>query len=102
MSCVWGLEDGLGRRRCEGGWVWAPDQVWGDGGVSDGCWRCDGTDSRSGAGMTRGRGGGAESAVGAGRVEIPAASAGMMEKGAAGVTGCRDRLGVWLLLRRFR
>ena len=52
----------------EGGWVWAPDQVWGDGRKGAGTRGGGGlvTDSRSGAGMTEREGRGNDGVGGAG------------------------------------
>ena len=98
-----GVGGRLGRLCCEGGWVWAPDQVWGDGswvwgwrpaarrvGMSCG-WALVGG---SGACVAKGVGfgpqiksgatdpGRLDAALGAVRGEIPAASAGMTVMGA--------------------
>ena len=67
---------------CEGGWVWAPDQVWGDGSWG-GRRRPLGADSRSGAGMTE--------EWGAGMTEMGAAVAG--DEGAGVVEGLWGCLG---------
>ena len=45
----------LGPLRCGRRWVWAPDQVWGDGGAVSGYLRRDGVWFPSGVGMAEGR-----------------------------------------------
>ena len=51
-GCGDGVGGGLGLGCCERGWVWAPNQVWGDGILGRGVGRWRGADSRSEAGMT--------------------------------------------------
>ena len=83
-----------GLLRCGWSWVWAPDQVWGDGSWGWGL-RWYGAGSRSGAGMTEV----VRCSDGAAHVEIPAASAGMTEVGqewrrdGVGITGGRGGMG---------
>ena len=95
----WGARGrGMGGRsgllRCGWSWVWAPDQVWGDGSWGWGL-RWYGAGSRSGAGMTEV----VRCSDGAAHVEIPAASAGMTEVGqewrrdGVGITGGRGGMG---------
>ena len=82
-ACRDGLRTGVGGwfealGAADEGWVWAPDQVWGDGAWG---WRWEAARGRFPLGGGNDEGAGTGCNDGAGRVEIPAASAGMTVEG---------------------